>query len=95
MATIGDVVLVYQEERPTLFARIEDISPDPKPGWYQVKLLILQVPLAESVWTLKEDYINGEPFTMNGLKIRIDNVRGLHRPEGDESLLSHRDPKPF
>ena len=45
MATIQDIVLIYYEDQPLTFARIEDISADVKPGWYQVKLLLLQMPL--------------------------------------------------
>jgi hypothetical protein len=46
MATeIGDLVLVHIENQPAFFARIEDITADPKPDWWQVKLLVLQVPL--------------------------------------------------
>ncbi len=85
MATIGDLVLVYQEERPAFFARIEDILADPKPDWYQVKLLILQVPVTEAVWILREGYINGETFTMHGRMIRIEKVKGPHEPEGQPS----------
>ena len=43
MATINDIILIYFEEKPLVFARIEDISPDAKPNWYHVKLLLLQV----------------------------------------------------
>jgi len=74
MATIGDIVLVYYEGNPTFFARIEDISADHKPGWYHVRLLVLQVPLTEVVWILREEYINGETFTMGGHQIRLELV---------------------
>ena len=92
MGTIGDLVLIYQQERPALFARIEDICPDAKPGWYQVRLLILKAPVVEAVWILREEYINGEPFTMNGLTIRIEDVRGPHKTEY-ESSVSDNDSK--
>lgn len=87
MTTIGDLVLVYQEEQPAFFARIEDIWTDAKPGWYQVKLLALQIPVEETIWILREVYINGEPFTMNGRKMRIEKVREPHEA-GPQSLLS-------
>ena len=45
MAKENDVVLVYFEDKPLIFARIEKILPDAKPDWYHVKLLILQTPL--------------------------------------------------
>ncbi|MDY6990539.1 MAG: hypothetical protein SWQ30_21050 [Thermodesulfobacteriota bacterium] len=83
MVTIGDLVLVYQEEKPAFFGRIEDISADVKAHWYQVTLLVLQVPVIEAVWILRESYLEGETFTMNGTRVRIEKVRapsesGLH-----------------
>lgn len=74
MTTIGDLVLIYREEQAVFFARVEDISADSKPGWYQVRLLILQVPVVEVVWILREAYIGGEGFTMDGVPIRIDKI---------------------
>ena len=87
MVTVGDLVLVYQEEQPAFFARIEDISADPKPNWYQVKFLVLQVPVSESVWILRDVYINGDAFTMNGVRFRIEKVQGPYQLE-DETLAS-------
>ena len=74
MATINDVVLIYFEDNPLIFARIEDISPDVKKDWYLVKLLILQVPLQVVTWILKEAYINGDEFTMNEKRMRLEKV---------------------
>ena len=34
----GDVVLVYFQEKPVFYARIESIMPDMKKNWYQVKI---------------------------------------------------------
>ncbi len=74
MTDVGDVVLVYLESAPAFFARIEDISPDIKAGWYHVKLLVLQVPLMTITWILKAEYINGEEFTMGGRPVRLEKV---------------------
>lgn len=75
MATeIGDLVLVHIENQPAFFARIEDITADPKPDWWQVKLLVLQVPLVVVTWILREAYINGEPFTMGGHPMQMVKV---------------------
>jgi hypothetical protein len=81
MTSMGDIVLVYQEESPVFFARIEDICADRKPNWYQVKLLVLQVPLVETVWILREAYIHGETFTMDGKAIRLEQVKGASQPK--------------
>ncbi len=74
MATMHDVVLIYFEDKPLIFARIEDISPDVKKDWYLVKLLMLQVPLQVVTWILREAYINGDEFTMNGKRMRLEKV---------------------
>ncbi len=74
MATLNDVVLIYLEDSPVSFARVEDISPDHKKDWYQIKLLMLQIPLQVVTWILKDDYINGAEFTMGGKKMRLETV---------------------
>ena len=74
MAHENDVVLIYFEDKPAGFARIEDISPDVKKEWYNVKLLLLQIPLQTVTWILKDIYIDGAEFTMNGNKMRLEPV---------------------
>ncbi len=74
MAQVNDLVLIYLENKPLSFARIEHIEPDVKPGWFQVKLFILQIPLQGVTWILRDAYINGAEFTLSGKKMRIDKV---------------------
>jgi hypothetical protein len=74
MTTEGDLVLVHMDDQPTFFARIEAIDADIKPEWFQVKMLVLQLPLIVVTWILREPYINGEPFTMGGQPIKITKV---------------------
>ena len=74
MATINDLVLVHIDEKPGFFARIEAITPDVKPGWWQVKLLVLTVPLQVYTWILDESQVNGAPITMGGTPVRLDKV---------------------
>ncbi|GAF94618.1 unnamed protein product, partial [marine sediment metagenome] len=64
MTTIGDVVLIYFKDEPTFFARIESIEADIKKDWFIVEFLILAIPLRAVIWILREEYINGVPFTM-------------------------------
>ena len=85
MATIKDVVLIYLEDSPVSFARVESILPDHKKNWYQIKLLMLQIPLQVVTWILKDDYINGEEFHMNGKKMKFKTVEC----PGEELVLSH------
>jgi len=74
MAVENDIVLIYFENQPLLFARIEEILPDVKPNWYHVKLLMLKVPLQVATWILRDVYINGDEFTMDGKKMRLELV---------------------
>ena len=74
MSQENDIVLIYVEENPLIFARIEEILPDIKAGWYHVKLLILQLPLQTVTWILRDSYINGDTFTMGGQKMKLERV---------------------
>ena len=74
MANENDIVLIYLEDQPLSFARIEDILADSKPDWYHVKLLLLQVPLQVVTWILRDIYINGEEFTMNSKRMRLEKI---------------------
>ncbi|HYA42863.1 MAG TPA: hypothetical protein VEF34_16285 [Syntrophobacteraceae bacterium] len=74
MTKVGDVVLVYMDNNPSFFARVDEISADVKPGWFNVKLLVLQVPLLVVTWILREPYYNGGEFTMGGRAMRIEKV---------------------
>ena len=74
MTTINDVVLIHFENQPLTYARIEAIDPDSKRDWYHVKLLLLQIPLQVVTWILRDVYINGETFTMNGKQMRLERV---------------------
>lgn len=71
---INDLVLVYKEDIPQFFARVEDISEDIKPGWFHLKLLILTIPVQEVTWILKDIYIDGDEFSMEGQKMRIEKI---------------------
>ena len=90
MASEKDIVLIYLEEKPVAFARIESILADIKPDWYHVKLLMLQIPLQIVTWILKDVYINGETFTMNGKEMRLERVESpgpeTEKREGGQDL---------
>jgi len=93
MAQENDVVLIYFEDNPVTFARIEDISSDIKRDWYHVKMLILQIPLQVTTWILRDVYIDGEEFTMNGKRMRMELVvcpeipQEEAEPSGEEEIL--------
>ena len=87
MTVENDLVLIYFEEKPLAFARIESILPDSKKDWYHVKLLLLQIPLQVVTWILKDVYISGTEFTMNGKKMRLEKVEP---PVGAETSDSQK-----
>lgn len=74
MATINDLVLVYVDEKPGFYARVDEIIPDVKPGWWQVNLLVLTFPLQVFTWILDEFQIEGADFTMGGTPLRMEVV---------------------
>ncbi|MBF0397112.1 MAG: hypothetical protein HQK78_10085 [Desulfobacterales bacterium] len=74
MTTVNDIVLIYFEDIPLTFAKIEDINPDIKKGWHHVKLLLLNIPLQVVTWILRDAYIDGDEFTMGGKKMRLEKV---------------------
>ena len=45
MPGIGDVVAIYIDDKPSTYARIENITQDIKPHWLQVRLLFLNFPV--------------------------------------------------
>jgi hypothetical protein len=83
MTAENDIVLIYHEDKPLAFGRIEAVQPDHKPGWYHVRLLLLQVPLQVVTWILRDIYIDGEPFTMNGQRMRLERI--VAPPDGDRN----------
>ncbi|MBC8441719.1 MAG: hypothetical protein H8D87_18795 [Deltaproteobacteria bacterium] len=75
MAAVNDIVLIHLDDAPVSFARVESILPDAKKDWYHIKLLMLQIPLQVVTWILKDDYINGSEFHMNGQKMKLEKVK--------------------
>ena len=71
MATINDLVLVHLDREPGFYARINDITPDVKRGWYQVELLVLSLPSQTLVWILEETHLQGEEYTMGGRPVQL------------------------
>ncbi len=100
MTHTGDLVLIHYQDTPAVFARIESIEPDVKKDWYQVTLLFLTLPMQTVTWILRESYINGAPFTMGGVPMRLDPVeappeaRVESRPDNDETVDGGRERSP-
>ena len=88
MAAENDIVLIYHEDKPLVFARVEDIRPDIKKDWFQIKLMLLQVPVQTVTWILRDTYINGDEFTMGGQRMRLEKI------EPPEEQISDGDQPP-
>ena len=94
MAKENDVVLIYLEDQPISFARIEEISPDAKKDWYHVKMLMLQLPLQVATWILRDIYIDGKEFTMGGKRVRLEQVVCPEEPDLPEGKEVPEKPDP-
>ena len=74
MTAENDIVIIYLEDQPLSFARIEGILPDAKPNWYHVRMLLLQIPVQVVTWILRDVYIDGTEFMMHGKRMRMEKV---------------------
>ena len=74
MAKVNDIVLINVNHKPGFYARIEEITPDVKPGWWQVQLLVLTFPLQVFNWILNDYQLEGADFTMGGTPLRMDPI---------------------
>ena len=54
--------------------RVEEILPDVKAGWRQLRFSVLTVPRHEMTWILEPRQIDGDPFTMGGTPLRIERL---------------------
>jgi hypothetical protein len=85
----GEVVLIYFNEQPGVFARIEAIEADIKKDWYRITLLLLTLPVKPVNWILRESYIDGESFTMDGKPVRLEEVKRISLKYDSEESFSH------
>lgn len=73
----GDVVLVHYQGKPASFARIDDVRPHGRPGWFLCDLLVLAVPPQPVTWILERAQIDGTEFTMGGQPVRLERLADL------------------
>ena len=91
MAEENDIILIYHEDKPLVFARVEDIRPDVKKDWFQIKLMLLQVPVQTVTWILRDTYINGDEFTMGGQRMRLEKIEPPEEQMPDGQQLPPQD----
>jgi hypothetical protein len=69
-----DVILVHVDDKPSFYARVEEILLDRKPGWQQLRFQVLTLPPQELTWILEPSQIDGEAFSMGGTPVRIERL---------------------
>ena len=94
MVTTHDIVLIHVDNKPGFCARIEDLTTDVKPGWWQVRLMVFTFPLQMFTWILDESQLDGADFTMGGTPIRMEQIvspveRELEEKEPQERSGHH------
>jgi len=74
----GEIVLVIVNKVQGFYLKIIDVTPDYKPGWWNVKFYPLiptkDFKLRESIWKLDNQQIRGEEFTMNSIPHQLFKV---------------------
>jgi hypothetical protein len=93
MISIGDVVVVHVNDKPSAYARVDGIEPDTKPGWFRVRLLLLGFPPQEVIWILRREYMEGAGFTMQDIPMRIIPLEGPNRHQASTRRPSARGPR--
>jgi hypothetical protein len=78
MATINDLVLVHLDRKPAFYARIDDITPDIKRGWYQVELLVLSLP---------PQTMGGRPVQLTLIPLKALPQPGSPAPAGKAKVI--------
>jgi hypothetical protein len=77
MVSENSIVLIHEKKSDVTFscyARVDKIEGDIKPGWYNITFKILIPGYEDLNLTLREEYLNGEEFTVGGNPIRIEEV---------------------
>jgi hypothetical protein len=90
MRSIGEIIAVYIDDKPSFYARIEDYEADVKPRWFKVKMLFLTFPLQEVTWILREAQVDGEPFTMNNIPVKLNTIKSSARSDNKIIILAER-----
>ena len=80
----GDILLIHHKGKAVSYARVEHIAADVKAPWWQITLLILSLPTQKVTWILREEYIDGDEFTMGGETMRLERLAPPQAPDDDD-----------
>lgn len=67
----NDVCIIYVNDLPQGFIRIESIESDIKPGWYSVKFIELLFPIKVNTWKIDEEHLKGADINMKGFTFKL------------------------
>jgi hypothetical protein len=70
----GEVLLVYFQQQPSFFMRVEKVEADIKKYWWHLHFITLTIPIEPVTWILDDDQMRGASFTMDGQPIHIERV---------------------
>jgi len=70
----GEVLLVYFQQQPSFFMRVEKVEADAKKHWWRLHFITLTIPIEPVTWILDDDQMRGEGFTMDGHPIHLERV---------------------
>ena len=94
----GEVLLVFFQDEPAFFIRVENILADKKKGWWHTQFITLTLPINEMSWILSDDHIRGSEFKMQNNPVRLKRITGTHLdtmqpPEGNTEKKIFTEPK--
>lgn len=90
----GDVLVIHHRGQPSGYGRVEEILADVKPGWWQLSLTLLQLPPVAVTWILREEYIDGQEFTMGGEPLRLERLAPAKAVNAPEPSPPESGPRP-
>lgn len=88
----NDVCILYVNDLPQGFIRIESIEPDSKPGWYSVQFIELMFPIQVIKWKIDEEHLKGADINMKGFKFNLQLLNCQIEKKQSEEVLDANKP---
>lgn len=90
MKQLNEIFLCEIEGVNSFYGKIESIIPDIKRGWYIFTFTILNPQQTQTLsWILREEYIDGDMFTIDGKKFIFKyNRQDFESPSNNENKES-------